>query len=404
MKPGSVTHCRRESTDKMPDRPKVLVAHQWKSDRGLYGADKMLLRVLREMLAMSEPIVVIESEGELADAVRAMSCRVIVREMGVLRRAYMTPAGLLNRLWHTLRSASWLARYIRQNDIRLVFTSTVSVTASALAARVAGRPHLWFIQEILSGKAALLSFLVRALSTRIIANSEACARSIHRGHKLTAGKICVAYPGVDARQFDNAEGESIRRKYGAGKGEVLIGLVGRLHYWKGQDYFLDALSELRKRNVNGFLALLVGAAYRDHADYRRHLEDKARQLGLGEQVIFCGHINDTPSVFKALDIVVAPSTQAEPFGLVVAEAMAARRPVIATAWGGPKEMIRDEESGFLIPPDDPVEFSRRLEQLIRSPQLREQLGHAAGERIEASFSASAFDAKLRATVAEFITG
>ena len=370
----------------------------------MYGADKMLLRVLREMLPMAEPIVVIESEGELADAVRAMSCQVIVREMGVLRRAYMTPTGLLNRAWHTLRSASWLARYIRENDIRLVFTSTVSVPASGLAARMARRPHLWFIQEILSGKAAVLSFLVRRLSTRILANSEACARSIYRGHKPTARKICVAYPGVDARLFDHANGAAIRCKYGAGKGQILIGLVGRLHYWKGQDYFLDALRELKKRNVNGFLALLVGEAYRDYADYRRQLEDKARQLGLGEQVIFCGHINDTASVFKGLDIVVAPSTQPEPFGLVVAEAMAARRPVIATAWGGPKEMIRDEESGFLISPDDPVEFSRRLEQLIRSPQLREQLGRAAGERIEACFPASAFDAKLRAAVAEFITG
>ncbi len=386
------------------NRAKVLVAHQWKSDRGLYGADKMLLRILREMLPLAEPIVVIESEGELADAMRAMPCRVIVRELGVLRRSYMTPVGLCNRAWHTLQSTLWLARFIRENDIRLVFTSTVSVISSALAARLTGRPHLWFIQEILSGKAAALSFLVRRLSTRIMANSEACARSIHRGHEAAARKICLAYPGVDARAFQDADGAAIRQKYGAAKGQVLIGLVARLHYWKGQDYFLDALSKLKERNVNGYLALIVGEAYRDHADYRRHLEDKARQLGLAEQVIFCGHINDTRSVFKALDIVVAPSTQPEPYGLVVAEAMAARRPVIACAWGGPKEMIRDEESGFLIPPDDPLAFSRRLEQLISSPQLRERIGQAAGQRIESCFPASAFDAKLRAAVTELIKG
>jgi glycosyltransferase involved in cell wall biosynthesis len=370
----------------------------------LYGADKMLLRVLREMVQMTEPIVAIESEGELADALRAMSCRVIVRELGVLRRSYMTPAGLLNRAWHTIRSAFWLARFIRENDIRLVLTSTVSVTSSALAARITGRPHLWFVQEILSGKAAILSFLVRHLSNRIVTNSEACARSVHRGHEATARKTRVAYPGVDARAFKNADGAAFRRQFGAGTSVVLIGLVGRLHYWKGQDFFLDALSELKKRNVNGFCALFVGEAYRDYADYKRQLEEKARRLSLAEQVIFCGHIRDTPSVFKALDIVVAPSTQPEPFGLVVAEAMAARRPVIATAWGGPAEMIRDGESGFLIPPDDPLEFSRRLEQLMRSPQLRERIGRAAGERIEAFFPASAFDAMIRITVAELIGG
>ncbi len=364
----------------------------------------MLLRVLREMLPMAEPIVLIESEGELADAVRAMSCRVIVREMGVLRRTYMTPAGLVNRAWHTLRCTSWLARYIRQNDICLVFTSTAAVIAPALAARMAKRPHLWFIQEILSGKAALLSFVVRRLSTRIIANSEACARSIHRGHLAAAGKITVAYPGVDARQFDHADGAAIRRQYAVGQDQVLIGLVGRLHCRKGQDYFLDALSELRKRNVNGFRALLVGEAYQDHADYRRQLEERARQLGLGELVVFCGHISETASVYKALDIVVAPSTEPESFGLVVAEGMAARRPVIATALGGPKEIIRNEESGFLIPLDDPAEFSRRLEQLIRSPQLRERIGRAAGERIEACFSAAAFDAKMRDAVAGLLHG
>lgn len=365
----------------------------------MYGADQMLVRVVREIRPIAEPIVVVESDGELVETLRALPCEVIVRELGVLRRRYMNPAGWFNRAYHNLAAALWMARLIRQRDIQAVVTSTVSVTAGALAAKLARRPHLWFVQEILSGYASGLASLVSGLSTTMVAVSKASAESIHRGRAGVAERIQVLYPGVDPRRFQGVDGRPFRSRYCPEPNQVLIGLVARLHAWKGQDYFLEALGDLKRRGVGGFRAVLVGEAYQDYPEIRPRLEAKARALGLGEVVTFCGHLDGVAGVFAGLDFSVAPSVKPEPFGLVVAEAMASRRPVIATHWGGPKEMIEDGVSGYLVPPNDVPAFSHRLEQLIVNPALRRQMGEAARRRIETAFQAETFNERMRAAVA-----
>jgi glycosyltransferase involved in cell wall biosynthesis len=390
----------------MPDggahKPRILLAHQWKSDHGLYGSDKMALRVLRELASIVEPIVFVESEGEFTDVARSFGVPVIVRPMGVLRRKHMNPPGLAHCAFHVLKTSLWMARYIRLHNIQLIITSTISVVAAALAARLAARTHIWLVQEVLVGPETALSFFASAFSRRIIAVSEASARSIHRGRKAAAEKVLVAYPGVDVLQLDCADGTPIRQKFSTPEQPVLIGLIGRLHYRKGQEYFLHALHELKKRNVGGFRALIIGDAYKDYPDMPERLRRKTSQLGLEKEVFFCGHQDDIHAFYRALDIVVAPSILPEAFSLVVAEAMAARLAVVATRLGGPSEMIEDGVSGFVIPPDDPVQFSHRLEELIQSSQLRRKLGQEARHRIETGFSVSAFDAKIRAEVLALI--
>ncbi|HXI51287.1 MAG TPA: hypothetical protein VNH84_07275, partial [Candidatus Saccharimonadales bacterium] len=105
-------------------KPSVLVAHQWKAQRGLYGSDQVVLRVLKELASRVHPIVVIESEGEFADRARAIPCEVIVRNLGVLRRRKMHPVGLANSAWHIGAAAAGLARLIRQRRVPVVLTST----------------------------------------------------------------------------------------------------------------------------------------------------------------------------------------------------------------------------------------------------------------------------------------
>jgi glycosyltransferase involved in cell wall biosynthesis len=383
-----------------PDKRRILIPHQWNAERGLYGADKVLLRILKEIAPIAEPLVVVESEGELTTAARGLGCDVVVRPMGVLRRKKMNPAGLAGCAWQIVASSFWMARQIRRRNIQMVLTSTVSVIPGALAARMTQRPHLWFVEEFLGGSSSLLSIIVSMLSTRILAVSEASARSIHRGRKGARRKTAVAYPGVEPPPPDGPEGEAFRRQFSAPERPLLIGMVGRLHHWKGQEYFFDALCELKKRNIGGFRALLVGDAYRDYPEWPERLRQKSRALGLEQEVVFCGHRNDVYAVYRGLDIAVAPSTRPEPFGLVVAEAMSAELPVIATAWGGPAEVIEDGISGFLVPTGDPVLFSARLEQLIRDPGLRRQMGRRARQRVESAFSAAAFNDRIRREIRE----
>ncbi|HUC84348.1 MAG TPA: glycosyltransferase, partial [Candidatus Acidoferrales bacterium] len=210
--------------------PRILILHQWKAERGLYGADRVLVRMVREMTSMAHPLVVVESEGELPDALRELGCEVLVRPMGVLRRKQMNPVGLLRSAWQIAMASLWMAGEIRRQDIRLVITCTVAVIPGAFAAALARRPHLWFVEEVLGGRDAALSLLVSALSTRVVAVSEASARSVHRERNWAKRKTQVAYPGVEARPPGPATGGGIRQEFGVPKEEILIGMVGRLHY------------------------------------------------------------------------------------------------------------------------------------------------------------------------------
>jgi glycosyltransferase involved in cell wall biosynthesis len=165
---------------------------------------------------------------------------------------------------------------------------------------------------------------------------------------------------------------------------------------------LEALHELKRRGVGGFRALVVGEVYPGYEELRAALREKVKTLGLDNEVEFLGHRDDADSIFQSIDIAVSPSTLPEPFGLVVAEAMAARRPVIATAAGGPSELIEDGVSGFLIPMNNVGAFADRLERLISDRSLRERIGAAARHRIERGFSAEAFDRAVRQLVEDTI--
>ena len=369
-------------------KPRVLFVHQWKSAGGLYGSDKVLLDFLQHATTI-KAIVVVESEGRFADLARAIPCEVIIRNMGVLRQKHMTPFGLLSGASEAVRSAFWIARYVRRNNVAGVVSNTASVLAGAMGAKLSRRPHLWLIHEILEGKARLLAPLVKCLSDRVIAVSRASAESLGAMNKTD-----IAYPGVNISEMEGAAAAPLRAKYGIPARNFLIGMVGRIHYWKGQDYFLNALAELKRLGVSDFHALVVGDVYAGYEHLKQHLITKTRHLGLANQVVFCGHIDDMAGVYAALDLVVAPSTRPDPFCLVVAEGLAAGRPVISTDWGGPREIIQDGVNGILIPPNDPLKFARALEKLFRDRDLRHRLGSAGRKRVQECFSRDTFNRKV----------
>ena len=108
----------------------------------------------------------------------------------------------------------------------------------------------------------------------------------------------------------------------------------------------------------------------------------AAQLGLTDNALFVGELNDPRPAYAAMDVFVLPSAQPEPFGGVVLEAMALELPVVATALGGSIEQVVEGVTGFLVPPADPKAIADRLEKLAQSPALRQQFGHAGRSRIQ----------------------
>lgn len=224
---------------------------------------------------------------------------------------------------------------------------------------------------------------------RVIAVSRTIKDHILEKYRIGAWKVEVIHGGFDPITFDPdlvdpQRVDRLREKWGLEKnsGPVVV-LPGRLTGWKGQDVFVNALSQIRDLP---FTALCIGDL--ENVSFVQKLKATIQQNGLEEKVKLVGHCSDMPAAMMLADIVVsASSTQPEAFGKVVVEAMAMGKPVIATRHGGSTETVLEGESGWLVRPGDPLELATALEQALKSEEVRLRAGAAGRNRVNQLFTA-----------------
>jgi glycosyltransferase involved in cell wall biosynthesis len=186
---------------------------------------------------------------------------------------------------------------------------------------------------------------------------------------------------VDLRTFaPDGPIEDLDRRAGltaAATGVVRVGLISTFARWKGHDVFLQALAAIPGDvPVRGYI---IGGPVYDTAASQHSMEElqaQADRLGLGSRVGFTGFLPPAPAM-RALDVVVHASTRPEPFGLVVAEAMACGRALITSASGGAAELVTAGEDALTCVPGDAASLSACITRLARDPVLRRELGKNA---------------------------
>jgi glycosyltransferase involved in cell wall biosynthesis len=188
---------------------------------------------------------------------------------------------------------------------------------------------------------------------------------------------------------------ALRREWGVEPDEVLVGQVGRLSAWKGPEDLLAAAAQVAARR-DKVRFVLVGDVVPGEEERLGRLRAQSAALGLEDRVIWAGFRTDVPQVMAALDLLVLPSRLPEPFGMVLLEAMATGKPVIATDQGGPREIVRDGETGFLVPPGDPTALAEAISTLAADAALRRQMGLAARARAVQRFSLTPYVAAVEA--------
>jgi glycosyltransferase involved in cell wall biosynthesis len=187
--------------------------------------------------------------------------------------------------------------------------------------------------------------------TRYIANSAATKRNLI-SIGVRSRRITVIYPPLDLSMFDLKQHSSLTRSaFGVPASSPCFGIVGLLVPWKGQDVFLRAAKRVLEKVPEAY-ALVVGGAPSGGRDYAESLRHLAAELGIDDRVVFTGYRADVPDVLRLLDVVAHASVQPEPFGRVIAEAMAMGRPVVASNARGPTEIIEDARTAFVLPDDD----------------------------------------------------
>jgi len=261
--------------------------------------------------------------------------------------------------------------------------------AGALLRRRTPIPHLWHVHEIITQPVwlrKLIAFMVARSSDRVVAISQAVATHLLRDQPNLAPRLSVIYDAVDTETYhpDN-DGRALRKSWEIAPAEVLVGVVGRISAWKGQELFLHALAQALTQAPD-LRGVIVGGPVPGESWRLEALKTLAQDLGIASRLIWADFRTDMPQVLAALDIVVAPSIRPEQIGMVVIEAMASAKPVIATRHGGPLETVQEGVSGYLVSPYDPTEMGVALVRLATQPALRRQMGAAGRQRVLRHFS------------------
>jgi glycosyltransferase involved in cell wall biosynthesis len=215
-------------------------------------------------------------------------------------------------------------------------------------------------------------------------------------------KSVVVYNAVTVSDSKNVESTiALRAELGLSPGTRLVGMVGRISHWKGQEILVKASAlVLQSHPDTHFVA--VGSYFADEAHYLDKLKVLVRSLGLEERFHIVGYRSDVVNVYRSLDVFVLPSIKPEPFGRVTVEAMTQGCAVIATNHGGSCELIEPGVTGMLVPPSDPRALAEAIEQLLSDSTFRKDLGKAASIYALKSFGLPSYEKQMRDIVNELV--
>lgn len=378
-------------------RKRILFMH---SSDEFYGADVVLLQLVTGLdRRQYEPIVVLPSdipyEGKLSAALEGVGIQYYSMRMGVIRRRYFSLTGLPRYLMYLTHGTVQLTRLVKQHQIDLIHSNTSAIMGGALVARLFGLPHVWHVHEIIEQPAwlgRLIYRIILANSTKVVAISQAVAHCISK--REAPSHVEVVWNGIDCTRFSpQVDDDCFRAKWGVAPDEVLVGVVGRISRWKGQELFLEAASKVVEVCPRIQFAI-VGDPVPGEESRLLDLRRQANRLGLGDELVFHPFTDKVHKVMRALDILVLPSTLPEPLGLVVLEAMASERPVIAAAHGGPLETIVPDETGLLFNPGDADALAKKIVQLANNAGLRKDMGRKGRQHVLEHFSLDRFSQRF----------
>lgn len=272
-----------------------------------------------------------------------------------------------------------LVQQIKRNNIKLVYTNTACIFEGAVAAKLAGVPHIWHVHEVLNNQFMRPRFLplniigrtINKLSDLVIFESEA-SREI--GSAWIDKAKSIAIPN-SVRFTDSAGFESgfCRMKFGFRPSDLVILWAGRFSDRKNPMLLLDALEKMKYRE--GVKVLFVG-----DGPLKEQMLLRIKENNLDSCVQILPFQENIRSVLACADVLTLTSIE-ESFGLVLVEAGIFRIPVIAAKSQGPNEIIQDGKNGYLVRQNDPAHLAQRLDRLVSDLPLRYRMGKANYRRV-----------------------
>jgi len=345
---------------------------------GLAGGQISLVELLRHLAGHRfQPFVcspkgsALEKKcGELAVAWLPLPTRSVhlsTRQAGAV-------AGVVGDLFDSLYGVGLLAAHIRANRIDIVHANTFkSALVGGMACLLLRRPMIFHDRTHIAH--GVLGRLVASMASRIIVVSQAVGAK----HKGRAGrKARLVYDGIDTDRFVPA---------GEEPSEKAVCFLGRISEEKGLLSLVECAG-LILASVPAARFLVAGEPFTPaDAKYLESVKARIHTLHLDHAFEFLGHVDDVRPVLNRSTVLALPSKN-EPLGLVVLEAMALRRPVVAFDIGGPREIVTSEVDGILVPPGNLAGFAQAVVRMLTDKELARHIGEMGRQTVTSRFSST----------------
>ncbi|MBN1527371.1 MAG: glycosyltransferase family 4 protein [Candidatus Omnitrophica bacterium] len=303
-----------------------------------------------------------------------------------------------------------LCRLFSKERFDVIHTHTAKAgLLGRLAGRLAGckailhTPHghnfYGYFTWLTSQAIILIEKFATLFTDKFIALTELEKKDMVRFRVAKDGKVAVIYQGLELSDYEKPAGdpEKARRELNIEPDQSVVGMVGRLEAIKGPYYFVEAAYEVVKTFPRAKF-VVVG-----EGSLRRSIEAGVEDLGLSGNFIFTGWRDDVPEVMRIFDIEVLPSLN-EAVGIVLIEAQAAGVPVVATNVGGIPEIMKDKETGILVPPADSRALSGAIIALLSDKDSRSRMGENGKAWVRGKFSSDMMVGNISALYQAILDG
>ncbi|MDB0043551.1 glycosyltransferase family 4 protein [Flavobacteriaceae bacterium] len=367
-------------------KKKLLLVH---SSNDLYGASKIFLQLIDLLTKNGFDIhVVLPEQGKLDVFLNKKDIAVSYHELGVLRKKYLNPLGLINRAVANIKAIAFLSNYIKDHSIDLVYTNTSTILCGGIAAKKNGISSLFHIHEIPTGN-KLYEFLsgkiINIISNKVLTVSNSVKK--HWLKYIDDKKIERIYNGIIFSKTDYLN------KIDREQDDFVITSVARIIPYKGHGYLIDVADELIKKSTK-FKFLIVGDTLPSYVSYEKSVKQKVKDLGLENQIIFLGFREDVSSILKQSDLFIHPAIAPDPLPTVLFESLHNDLPSVATNLGGAIEILDNGNNGLLIPNNDPKKAADLINEYCANTKLQKKHLENSKKNFKINFSSESFNKNI----------
>jgi len=287
---------------------KILFVH---SECDVYGSSVSLLNLCLNLSEKNyKPYVVLPGEGGFKDLLEKKKIPVFIVKMGVIRRSRELK-NFIRYFKDTFLSTILIVGLIKKLRIDIVHTNTMLVHAGGLAGRLTGKKVIWHIRELIDEPyliAGMIFWCIKLLSDEVICISKAVKRNVV---SFTGGSSAykVIYNGVNIEQynlikFDKRTVNAVRQSIGFSKNDFIVGMAGRIAFWKGHDVFIKAGAKLLDQ-IDNVKFLIAGEIDRDtNREYHKGNIEFLEENNIFDDFVFTGFQPDMEKFYSMMDIVV----------------------------------------------------------------------------------------------------